>query len=70
MENQIQLVDTPTAARMIGRAGQTLRGWSSRGDGPIQPVPYSRRGRLMWRVSDIEALINATGPGEAERGNQ
>ena len=51
-----KVLPTEEAAQALGRQAQTLRRWSSEGNGPIQPVRI--RGRLHWRVSDIERLLN------------
>jgi hypothetical protein len=51
-----KVLPTEEAAQALGRQAQTLRRWSSEGNGPIQPVRI--RGRLHWRVADIERLLN------------
>lgn len=53
-----EVLPTRQAAPAINREPQTLRGWASRGDGPIQPVRIN--GRLAWRVSDLRALLNGS----------
>lgn len=47
--------DTCEAARRLLRKPQTLRKWSCDQNGPITPVHVA--GRLLWRRSDIEALL-------------
>lgn len=49
-------VDTNTAARLLGRASQTLRKWACYEDGPLRPVRVN--GRLAWPVADIRQLLN------------
>lgn len=46
---------TPEAAAQLNRAEQTLRLWSMRGDGPIQPLRIN--GRLAWPVADLKKLL-------------
>jgi hypothetical protein len=55
----LRTVDTLEAARLVGRAPQTLRNWSCHpGIAPIHPVKIGRRGGpLRWRLADIERLI-------------
>jgi hypothetical protein len=48
------VVDTRTAAGLLGLAPTTLRNWSSDGDGPIRPRKVN--GRLRWSLEDIRAL--------------
>jgi hypothetical protein len=55
-ELQSQHVSTTEAAQALHIKAQTLRLWACRQRGPIAPVRIG--GRLRWRVSDIEALIN------------
>jgi hypothetical protein len=47
---------THQAAPAINRAPQTLRKWACLECGPIRPVRIN--GRLAWRVSDLQALLN------------
>lgn len=49
-------VDTPTAARMMGFAENTLRKWHCLGTGPIKPVRV--RGRLRWAVAEINRVLS------------
>lgn len=46
---------TAEAAHLLLRRAQTLRKWSCQESGPISPVRVG--GRLLWRRSDIEALL-------------
>lgn len=48
-------VDTPTAAKMMGFAENTLRKWHCLGTGPIKPVRV--RGRLRWAVAEINRVL-------------
>ena len=52
-------VDSSTAARMIGVAPGTLNNWRTRGLGPT----YVRHGlpgsRILYRVSDLQAWLDA-----------
>jgi hypothetical protein len=52
----IEVVDTNEAAAAINRAPQTLRKWACLENGPIRPVRI--HGRLAWRVSDLQSLLN------------
>lgn len=49
-------LDTNRAATALGRRPQTLRKWACLENGPLRPVRIN--GRLHWRVSDIQALLN------------
>jgi len=51
-----ELITTKEAAKLLRRAPQTLRKWSCLGDGPIAPVPFSRKGLLLWRMNDIRKI--------------
>jgi hypothetical protein len=46
---------TNEAAVAINRAPQTLRKWACLESGPIRPVRIN--GRLAWKVSDLQALL-------------
>lgn len=48
---------TPEAAFHLNRAQQTLRLWSMRKDGPIQPIRIN--GRLAWPVADLRRILGA-----------
>lgn len=54
-----EVVNTEAAAASINRKPQTLRKWACLENGPIRPVRIN--GRLAWRVSDLQALLNAGG---------
>jgi hypothetical protein len=49
-------LSTSEAAPAINRKPQTLRKWACLENGPIRPVRIN--GRLAWRVSDLERLLN------------
>jgi hypothetical protein len=50
-------LETVAAAELLHRRPQTLRQWASKG-GPISPVRVNGfGGRLLWRRSDIEAIL-------------
>ena len=51
-----KVVSTFEAAKALIRAPQTLRKWACLENGPIRPIRIN--GRLAWRLSDIEALLN------------
>ena len=53
------VLPTNDAAPAINRAPQTLRKWACLENGPIRPVRIN--GRLAWRVSDLQALLNGEG---------
>lgn len=50
------VIPTNEAAVALNRKAQTLRKWACLDNGPIRPVRIN--GRLAWRVSDIQALLN------------
>lgn len=50
------VLPTNEAAATINRAPQTLRKWACLENGPIRPVRIN--GRLAWRVSDLQSLLN------------
>lgn len=51
-----KVISTFDAAEALNRAPQTLRKWACLENGPIRPIRIN--GRLAWRVSDIESLLN------------
>jgi hypothetical protein len=50
------VLTTNEAAKAINRQPQTLRKWACLETGPISPVRIN--GRLAWKKSDLEKLIN------------
>ncbi len=50
------ILATKEAAQVINRAPQTLRKWACLENGPIRPIRIN--GRLAWRVSDLNKLLN------------
>jgi hypothetical protein len=52
-------LSTNDAAPAINRAPQTLRKWACLENGPIRPIRI--HGRLAWRVSDLQALLEGGG---------
>ncbi|MEV9633748.1 DNA-binding protein [Burkholderia pseudomallei] len=50
------VLPTDEAAAAINRKPQTLRKWACLENGPIRPVRIN--GRLAWKVTDIQALLN------------
>jgi hypothetical protein len=50
------VLPTDEAAAAINRRPQTLRRWACLEDGPIRPIRIN--GRLAWKVSDLQALLN------------
>ena len=54
-------IPTDNAAYYLSRKPQTLRAWACLENGPIRPIRIN--GRLSWRVSDIQAVLN----GEASK---
>ncbi len=50
------VLPTAKAAHLINRAPQTLRKWACLECGPIRPIRIN--GRLAWRVSDLQSLLN------------
>jgi hypothetical protein len=51
-----EVVATQEAAAAINRRPQTLRKWACLENGPIRPIRIN--GRLAWRVSDLQSLLN------------
>ncbi|MCP4678139.1 MAG: helix-turn-helix domain-containing protein [Deltaproteobacteria bacterium] len=51
------LLTTKEAAELLRRAPHTLRVWAMRDTGPISPIRTRPNAPLLWRRSDIEALI-------------
>ena len=50
---------TAEAADLLLRQPQTLRIWAMTGRGPIKPIKVL--GRLGWRKSDVQRLLQAGG---------
>ena len=50
-----EVLPTNEAAAAINRRPQTLRRWACLEDGPIRPIRIN--GRLAWKVSDLNALL-------------
>ena len=50
-----EFVRTDQAAHYLNREPQTLRGWASRRDGPLEPKHSGRL--LVWAVADIRKLL-------------
>jgi len=48
---------TAEAADLLLRQPQTLRIWAMTGRGPIKPIKVL--GRLGWRKSDVQRLLDA-----------
>ena len=51
-------VDTATAAYHLNLEAETLLKWSSKRNGPIQPVKV--RGRLSWPVAELRRVLGIT----------
>jgi hypothetical protein len=56
------LLTTREAAELLRRSPQTLRVWAMKESGPIFPVRTRPNAPLLWRRTDIEALINVGAP--------
>ncbi len=54
-EEQRPCVGTAQAAHYLDLADTTLRDWSFRGTGPIQPRKFGRK--LLWPMADIRKLL-------------
>ena len=50
------VLTTEAAANALNRKPQTLRKWACLENGPIRPIRIN--GRLAWRISDIQQLLN------------
>jgi hypothetical protein len=59
------VLPTNEAASVINRQPQTLRKWACLETGPIRPLRIN--GRLAWRVSDLQALLNEGGANHGGR---
>lgn len=53
-----EMLTTEQAAAALHKKPQSLRVWSCHGSGPIQPVRLGKRGPLLWRKSDIIAILS------------
>lgn len=53
-----EVLPTNEAAAVINRRPQTLRRWACLENGPLRPIRIN--GRLAWRVSDLQALLNGS----------
>lgn len=51
------IFNTAKAAQLLNRKPQTLRKWACYQTGDIQPIRIN--GRLGWRLSDIQKLLNS-----------
>ena len=49
-------IPTDETAYHLNRKPQTLRAWACLGNGPIRPIRVN--GRLAWKVSDIQGVLN------------
>lgn len=49
------VIPTNAAAYYLNRKTQTLHVWSSKGNGPINPIRIN--GRLAWPVAEIKNLL-------------
>ena len=54
-----EVLTTDKASAFLNRAPQTLRKWACLDNGPLRPIRIN--GRLAWRVSDLQALLNGEG---------
>jgi len=59
MSRNIELVSGPEAAKILGIRPQTLRIWRMTGRGPKYIRYGGRTGRIVYRVSDLEAWLDA-----------
>jgi len=53
------VVDARRLAAMLGAGVRTVRAWNSRG---VLPRPIRVGGRVVWRVSEIDAWLSAGAP--------
>ena len=54
------VLSTKKASAYINRAPQTLRKWSCLDCAPLGIRPIRINGRLAWRVSDLQRLLEGT----------
>ena len=52
------MMTTREVGEALHRSPQTLRCWAMRGNGPIQPVRTRHGAPLLWRKSDVIAVLN------------
>lgn len=50
-------VDTETAAHYLNYSTQTLRYWSHKGTGPLQPTRIPGSNKLQWRTAELRTLL-------------
>ena len=55
-------VDTATAAHYLNYAPSTLRVWSHKGTGPLQPLRVPGMWKLQWRMDEIRAILGVSKP--------
>ncbi len=56
------MLTTEEAAKALRKAVCTLQRYAQTGKGPIQPVKIGTRCDLLWRESDIIALLSGENP--------
>lgn len=59
MDRKIELVTGPRAAEILGIRPQTLRAWRMTGRGPKYIRYGGKTGRIVYRLSDLEAWLDA-----------
>lgn len=55
------LVDTPTAARILGVPAATIRQWKARrrvAPAAVMPGPGRTRRMALWRISELQHLAD------------
>lgn len=57
-----ELLLTEEAAKLLRYKAQTLRKWACYETGPIRPIRMG--GKLLWRISDIQKLIDSEVAGD------
>ena len=55
-----ELVPTAQAGKIINRSPQTMRKWACLDCAPNGIRPIKINGRLAWRVSDLQTLLEGT----------
>jgi len=61
-----EMLSTGECAEALRRERQTLRAWACRGIGPLRPIRVRQGGPLLWRKSDVLAILNGAVPAEVE----
>jgi hypothetical protein len=59
-----EYLTTKEAALLLRRSERTLQNWSTTGKGPMRPIRLNGRGHLLWRRTDVDAILCTSEPSE------